>query len=278
MSSDVDSITVSPTEGAEIELSGIVLASIQMDLTIEEGFVEGLLFGKHKNQTISVPSDFESNKQVAKSSIRIWSYVITGNSGYSFYNLKGQMDENRLGELEKKFNKSIVGWFTTRPYGSPMQPSLREFRVQEQLSRFVAKVTGNDTAPLVFALFRSCVESGSTPMHHFKYKFFHSVCPQVTSASSVIKPTLIKIITSEIKSKEEYESYTSTSMLSSCPELYDRIGRHLTPTIEIRSSTENVVDSLLKDMSLMCGENIDENDERDIFRLLEGIKKFNSRA
>ena len=263
---------------SEIEMSGIVLASIQMDFTLEEGFVEGLLFGKHKTQTISAPSDSESNKQVAKSSTRIWSYVITGNSGYSFYNLKGQIDENRLGELENKFNKSIVGWFTTRPYGSPMQPSIREFRVQDQLSRYVAKVTGIETAPLVFALFRSCVESGSTPMHHFKYKFFQSVCPQATSSSSVIKPTLIKIITNEIKSKEEYENYTSTSMLSSCPELYDRIGRHLTPTIEIRSSTENVVDSLLKDMSLMCGENIDENDERDIFRLLEGIKKFNSRA
>ena len=48
--------------------------------------------------------------------------------------------------------------------------------------------------------------------------------------------------------------------------------------IEIRSSTENVVDNLLKEMSLMCEENINENDERDIFRLLEGIKKFNSRA
>ena len=67
-------------------------------------------------------------------------------------------------------------------------------------------------------------------------------------------------------------------MLSSCPELDDRIGRHLTPVIEIRSSTENVVDNLLKEMSLMCEENINENDERDIFRLLEGIKKFNSRA
>ena len=40
----------------------------------------------------------------------------------------------------------------------------------------------------------------------------------------------------------------------------------------------SMVAYLLKDMSLMCGENIDENDERDIFRLLEGIKKFNSRA
>ena len=280
MSSDVTSVTVSPTVDSDIAMSGIVLASIQMDFTLEEGFVEGLLFGKHKTQTISAPSDSESNKQVAKSSTRIWSYVITGNSGYSFYNLKGQIDENRLGELENKFNKSIVGWFTTRPYGSPMQPSIREFRVQDQLSRYVAKVTGIETAPLVFALFRSCVESGSTPMHHFKYKFFQSVCPQATSSSSVIKPTLIKIITNEIKSKEEYENYTSTSMLSSCPELDDRIGRHLTPTggIEIRSSTENVVDNLLKEMSLMCEENINENDERDIFRLLEGIKKFNSRA
>ena len=106
MSSDVDSITVSPTVDSEIEMSGIVLASIQMDLTIEEGFVEGLLFGKHKTQTISAPSDSESNKQVAKSSTRIWSYVITGNSGYSFYNLKGQIDENRLGELEKSSTRA----------------------------------------------------------------------------------------------------------------------------------------------------------------------------
>ena len=279
MSSNPDSIAASQTEGAEIEMSGIVLASIQMDLTLEEGFVEGLLLGKHKSRTISAPSDSKSNMRLAKSNIRIWSYVITGNSGYSFYNLKGHMDENRLGELEKKFNKSIVGWFTTRPYGSPMQPSLREFRVQDQLSRYVAKVTGNETAPLAFALFRSYVESGSTPMHHFKYKFFHSVCPQANSISSVMKPILIKLLTSEIKSKEEYENYTSVPMLSSCPGLYDRVGRQLTSLggIESQPTIENVVDTLLKDMSLMC-EDIDENDEKDVFRLLEGINSFNSRA
>ena len=67
-------------------------------------------------------------------------------------------------------------------------------------------------------------------------------------------------------------------MLSSCPELDDRIGCHLTPTIEIRSSTENVVDNLLKDMSLMCGENINENDESGHFPSVGRDKKFNSRA
>ena len=134
--------------------------------------------------------------------------------------------------------------------------------------------------------------SNRTPIHHFKYKFYHSVDSSKKisnnnnykcTSSYDFQPILIKIITGEINSREEYEKYTTTSTLSSCPELYDQIEKHFNAngsnvvsntSIDSyqKSESEKMIQRLLNDLYLMCNQSINEKDERELFQLLDEIQ------
>ena len=286
INNNINTHVLADNKHLKCELSGIVLASLQTDITLEDSLLEGLFFGKRTLNMENKVSDSQVAKQISKKNIRIWNYIVTGNSGYSFYDLKGNIDVNKLNELEQKYNKNIVGWFTTRPQGDGsnnnnniMQPSLREFTVQNNLSKYIIekKEETNNTngsnhlnsyVPSIFAMFQSYMETGSnTPMHHFKYKFHHSL-PQTQ-----IQPILIKIITSEINTKEEYTKYTTSSTLSSCStELYEQMETHFNVKNNSKTETEIIIERLLNDLNVMCNDNINENDEKELFQLLDEIQ------
>ena len=54
------------------------------------------LFGKRSLLTEEKVSDSQVSKQISKGNVRIWSFIVTGNSGYSFYDFKGNIDTNKL--------------------------------------------------------------------------------------------------------------------------------------------------------------------------------------
>ena len=67
------------------EVNGIVLASLQTDISLlEDSLLEGILFGKRSLLTEEKVSDSQLSKQISKTNVRIWSFIVTGNSGYSF--------------------------------------------------------------------------------------------------------------------------------------------------------------------------------------------------
>lgn len=279
------------------EVNGIVLASLQTDISLlEDSLLEGILFGKRSLLTEEKVSDSQVSRQISKGNVRIWSFIVTGNSGYSFYDFKGNIDTNKLQELEKKYKKEVVGWWVTKPQGANiMHPSLREFTVQKNLSEYISRKDGWSFISPIFATFQSHMEdSNRTPIHHFKYKFYHSVDSskkisnnnddnKCTSSYYDFQPILIKIITGEINSREEYENYTTRSTLPSCPELYDQIEKHFNANVSNcvsntsinsyqKSETEKMIQRLLNDLNLMCNQSINEKDERELFQLLDEIQ------
>ena len=89
----------------------------------------------------------------------------------------------------------------------------------------------------------------------------------------LIQPILIKIITSEINTKEEYTKYTTSSTLSSCStELYEQMETHFNVKNNSKTETEIIIERLLNDLNVMCNDNINENDEKELFQLLDEIQ------
>eukprot|EP00197_Chlamydomonas_leiostraca_P010367 CAMPEP_0202860194 /NCGR_PEP_ID=MMETSP1391-20130828/2008_1 /ASSEMBLY_ACC=CAM_ASM_000867 /TAXON_ID=1034604 /ORGANISM="Chlamydomonas leiostraca, Strain SAG 11-49" /LENGTH=281 /DNA_ID=CAMNT_0049539335 /DNA_START=154 /DNA_END=999 /DNA_ORIENTATION=- len=155
---------------------------------------DGLLFGQHHTKQIKQMDDDIGLVTIEEHHVYITGFVCSA-TACSFYDGAGRLQGDKLSQLKPPQGDPLIGWLSMRP-GTPLQPSMRELAVTQQLHSQVAAAVGRAVPTLLLVVSTQSEHSGATLT--LQYKVFQAPPASSSQAQQPAKPLALQPTTTTV--------------------------------------------------------------------------------
>lgn len=135
-----------------VKVSGSIVSSLFFEHVNSPGDQEGFLLGEFVKRVTRIISDSHMSAEKEEISMHIYTIVPCDEQSFSFYDVCGRLQEEKLNYYLKDRRKEVIGWYRFRR-NTPLEISLREHAVHENLCQLFGR--GYDKS-FLFGIFTSC--------------------------------------------------------------------------------------------------------------------------
>lgn len=135
-----------------VKVSGSIVSSLFFEHVNSPGDQEGFLLGEFVKRVTRIISDSHMSAEKEEISIHIYTIVPCDEQSFSFYDVCGRLQEEKLNYYVKDRRKEVIGWYRFRR-NTPLEISLREQAVHENMCQLFGR--GCDKS-FLFGIFTSC--------------------------------------------------------------------------------------------------------------------------